>query len=142
MPVQKALRTRAYDKDDLLHGVNTEIVPVLQAVRSIVNRMTSEPAVILADSSNSLEIDWRLGRQYSHALADSLLSVTFLDPADAGEYFLVVTQGGSFTISGWPTTVRWFGGSPPGMTLAGGQIDLIRFFWAGTSYYGSVQRIA
>lgn len=137
MAITQRLRDRAATKDTFLEVLNQEILPVLRTVREALNRFLVTPPAAIADSG-ALAIDWTVVRNYTHLLDADVTSVTFTDPPDAGEYFLLVTQAAAFTVAGWPSNVKWFGGVAPTITATVGRVDLIRFYFDGTSYHGSV----
>jgi hypothetical protein len=67
-------------------------------------------------------------------VADGPTSWSFFPERRVVEFTLEITNGGLFTQT-WPPTVRWPGGSPPSLTVAG--TDLLRFSThdQGTSWY-------
>jgi hypothetical protein len=63
---------------------------------------------------------------------------TFTAPPGQGNFLLRVIQGGSggYTIT-WPAAVKWpTAGTAPTLSTGVGEIDIISFYYDGTSYYG------
>ena len=50
---------------------------------------------------------------------------------------IIEGSGGSFTITTWPTGVKWKGGTAPTLSAAAGSVDIIAYFWDGTNLYGT-----
>jgi hypothetical protein len=89
------------------------------------------------NSSTAQTINWNNANVQSSTLTGSV-TYTFSNPISGGEYTLIMTQGGagSFTAT-WPAAVKWSGGTAPTLTTTVGKVDVVRFVYDGTSYYGS-----
>lgn len=141
MPVG-GIGDRAVPKDlpGLIEFMTRQLVPRVKEMRAMLNRWAVLPQALTSDSA---VFDWTAARAYPLTLDNSIVAVEFVDPADVGDYVILVTQvGGGHTIAGWPSVVRWFGGAPPVITATNGAVDKLTFFWDGTNYYGSAQQNA
>jgi hypothetical protein len=90
-----------------------------------------------AYTTGSLTIDWTSNQKQRVDLSGSCSSVSFTDPKGIGNFMLHVANAGAYTLSGWPSQVKWPGGSAPVITSGAGKNDLISFYWDGTRYFGN-----
>ena len=84
-------------------------------------------------------IDWTSGNFAAMTFGSSSASFAFTaNPSNAGLLVLKLTQDatGSRTAT-WPAAVKWPGGTAPTLTTAANSVDVIRFFFDGTNYYGT-----
>lgn len=88
------------------------------------------------NSSTADTIDWGNGNFHKSTLTANC-TYTFTAPPLKGRMQLKVVQDatGSRTVT-WPATVKWPGGTAPTLSTAASAIDIITFYWDGTSYYG------
>jgi len=98
-------------------------------------RFTDYAETKVAMSANA--VDLSLGNVQTYTLSGNQ-TLTFTNPpatGNAGSFTLIVTNGGSATLT-WPTSVDWAGGSAPSLTSSG--IDILTFMTidAGTIWYG------
>jgi hypothetical protein len=92
----------------------------------------------IGNSSTSFTADWSSNSAQLVTMTGNVTSVTFSNPQTGGSYLLrIATGAGSFSITGWPVTVKWTGGTAPTITATASKVDLINFYYDGTSYYGS-----
>lgn len=98
-----------------------------------------EPSEVnIGNSSTSFTADWSSGSAQLVTMTGNVTSITFSNPVTGGAYVLrVATGAGGFTATGWPGTVKWSGGTAPTITATASKVDLINFYYDGTSYYGS-----
>ena len=85
------------------------------------------------------DIDWTSGNFAAMTFGASNSSFAFtVNPSNAGLLVLKLTQDatGSRTAT-WPAAVKWSGGTAPTLTTAANAVDVIRFFFDGTNYYGT-----
>lgn len=96
-----------------------------------------EPSENNAGSSGATQtIDWGVASAQLSTLTNNV-TYTFSNPQTGGAYVLRINTGaGSFTAT-WPMTVLWSGGTAPTITVTASKVDLINFYYDGTSYYGS-----
>lgn len=82
-------------------------------------------------------IDWANGTAQTLLLTANC-TLTFSNPKNGGRYALRLAQdaGAPFTVT-WPGTVVWSGGIEPTLATDVGGLDLIAFYYDGTSYIGS-----
>ncbi len=98
-------------------------------------RFTDYAETKVAMSANA--VDLSLGNVQTYTLSGNQ-TLTFTNPpatGNAGSFTLIVTNGGSATLT-WPTSVDWAGGSAPSLTSSG--IDILTFMTidGGTIWYG------
>lgn len=82
-------------------------------------------------------VDWNNGNKQKITLSANA-TVTFTSLTDGvGNLLLRIVQDGtgSRTVT-WPATVKWPGGTAPTLSTAASAIDIVSFYWDGTSYYG------
>jgi hypothetical protein len=85
------------------------------------------------------DIDWTSGNFAAMTFGASNSSFAFTaNPSNAGLLILELTQDatGSRTAT-WPAAVKWPNGTAPTLTTAANSVDVIRFFFDGTNYYGT-----
>lgn len=92
------------------------------------------------DNGNSAAadtIDWTAGNKQKTTLTASAVTLTFTAPTGPANLLLKVVQDGtgSRTIT-WPATVKWPGGTAPTLTTAASSVDIVTFYYDGTSYHG------
>ena len=82
------------------------------------------------------DIDWTDGNFHKFTFGAGNETLTFTNPSLIGDLTLIIVQDsvGSRTIT-WPT-VKWEGGVSPTLTTAANSIDIIKFIYDGTNYYG------
>ena len=98
-------------------------------------RFTDYAETKVAMSANA--VDLSLGNVQTYTLSGNQ-TLTFTNPpatGNAGSFTLIVTNGGSATLT-WPTSVDWAGGDAPSLTSSG--IDILTFMTidGGTIWYG------
>ena len=87
-------------------------------------------------SGTTINIDWNEGNKQTITLAHNVTTVNFTDPAGIASFVLVINQDGtgSRTITGWPASVKWPGGTAPTLSTAAGSVDTISCLFDGTNY--------
>lgn len=88
------------------------------------------------NSGSTLTLDFNNGEAQKVTMTASC-TFTFSNPQNGASYVLKLVQGGSGSYTAtWPGTVKW-AGSAPTLSTSVGKIDLITFYYDGTSYYGN-----
>lgn len=93
-------------------------------------------------TSTSKAIDWNNGNKQKITLAPSSgnnITLTFTDPPGPTDVKIEVIQdgSGSRTVT-WPASVKWPGnGQAPTLSSGAGDIDLIAFYFNGSTYYAA-----
>lgn len=140
MAIERQLRDRAFTKDDILDGVNRELMPVARALRQRMNLVLGVPFII-ASPLDVLSLDWTSNRHYVVELTANITSVVFTNPTDAGaDYCVRFDQTGAFTVAGWPSTVRFIRRVVPTITQIAGASDTFQFFFDGTDYWAEISQ--
>jgi len=83
--------------------------------------------------------DWTAGSACTITLTGNCTGTsTMTSPTGVSRLTLIILQDGtgSRTISTWPATVKWAGGTVPTLSTAASAIDIITFLWNGTNYFG------
>jgi hypothetical protein len=79
-------------------------------------------------SSNTLTIDASLGWNINVTLSHAVTAISFTNLPATGTLFkgtLRITNGGTYTMAGWPGTSKWPGGTVPTISSGAGKIDYI-----------------
>jgi hypothetical protein len=141
MGIEKQYRDRAFSKDDLLEGVNRELLPIARLVRDRVNASLAAPYVV-SSSSGVLDLNWSTHRHYQVTLTEDITSVVFTNSADYGaDFFVRFIQGsGAYAVTGWPSTVHWVGGVEPTISATSGRSDMFILFYDGSEYWTEVSQ--
>ena len=89
------------------------------------------------NSSTADTIDWGTGNKQKSTLTGNC-TYTFTAPSGVGNFLLKLVQDatGSRTVT-WPATVKWPGGTAPTLSTAGGSVDIVSFYYDGSSYFGN-----
>ncbi len=88
------------------------------------------------NSSTADTIDWTLSNKQKSTLTGNC-TYTFTAPGGPCSLVLKVVQGaGPYAIT-WPAAVHWAGGVAPTLTATNGRIDVITFYYDGTTYFGN-----
>jgi hypothetical protein len=92
---------------------------------------------IVTDSSSggTTAIDWDTGNKHKTTLTENT-TVTFDAPGGPCNLILEVVQDSTARTITWPATVKWPEGDPPTLSTGSGEIDIITFYYNGTTYYG------
>lgn len=101
---------------------------------------TSNAETVATSSSGAITVTWAASNLVVTTLTENITSIT-LTPPTSGKARLdwTITQAAasSYTVAGWPTTVKWAGGTPPTMTTTNSAWDIITLKWNGTNYSGT-----
>jgi hypothetical protein len=101
------------------------------------NYHTEASEVNDGNSGTADTIDWGTGSAHLSTLTGSV-TYTFSNPQAGGNYTLrIATGAGGFTVT-WPAAVKWASGVAPTITVTASKVDIIKFYYDGTSYYGQV----
>jgi len=89
------------------------------------------------NSSTADTIDWGVSNKQKSTLTGNC-TFTFTAPTGPASLLLKLVQDatGSRTVT-WPATVHWSGGTAPILTTTVAKVDIITFYWDGTTYFGS-----
>lgn len=89
------------------------------------------------NSSTADTIDWRVSNKQKSTLTDNC-TFTFTAPAGPCSLVLKLVQDatGSRTVT-FPAAVHWSGGVAPTLTATANRVDIITFYYDGTTYFGS-----
>lgn len=92
-----------------------------------------------ATGDGSTTIDWRLGNKFKFTYGAFSETFIFTAPTNPCNLLLVLVQDG---VGGraptWPGTVKWpTNATVPIWSTGAGDIDIVTFYWDGTSYYGA-----
>jgi hypothetical protein len=97
--------------------------------------MNSSGGTYQLTDDSTISIDWSNGNTQYVALSDVGRTITFSNPVEGEVYRLVIIQnGGSKTITTWPT-IKWAAGSAPTLTITDGKIDIVTLLYVNSTYY-------
>jgi len=87
------------------------------------------------NSSTADTIDWGAGNNHKSTLTGNC-TYTFTAPAGPAFLSLKVIQDatGSRAVT-WPASVKWPSGTAPTLSTAANAIDIVTFYYDGTSYF-------
>lgn len=89
------------------------------------------------NSGASATIDWRRKNHQSITLTNSTPAIILVAPPGPSVLVLRMAQdGGGSNNPTWPAAVKWSGGVEPAWSTATGAIDIVQFYYDGTSYHG------
>ena len=94
-------------------------------------------------AAGAITLNIENGNVFQTTLGENITSITLSNPATTGrmcEIMWKITQAaGSYTVSGWPASVKWPGGTAPTMSSTNGDVDIIilRTWDAGTTWFGT-----
>ncbi|MBW2106677.1 MAG: hypothetical protein JRI26_11830, partial [Deltaproteobacteria bacterium] len=91
-----------------------------------------------ATPSGAFTVDWTTKHVQRVTITGAALDVTFTDPASPCKLVLVVVQGDGDDTIDWTNeaSILWPGAVDPVLSTGSGDIDLITFYFDGTSYLG------
>lgn len=88
------------------------------------------------NSSTADTIDWGAGNFHKSTMTGNC-TYTFTAPDGDGRFQLMLVQDGTGSRTAtWPAAVKWPSGTAPTLSTAANSIDIITFYYDGTSYYG------
>jgi len=91
-----------------------------------------------ATGDGTTTITWDNGNVFNFTFGAFNETFTFTAPTKPGDFIIKLVQDGvGSRTATWPATVKWPGGTAPTLSTAAGAIDLIRFYFDGTNYYGT-----
>lgn len=90
-----------------------------------------------ATGDGTTTIDWKLGNKFKFTFGAFNETFTFTAPTKPCNLVLMMVQDGTGSRTAtFPATVKWAGGTAPTLSTTSGDIDIISFYFDGTSYYG------
>lgn len=89
------------------------------------------------NSSTADTIDWGLSNKQKSTLTGNC-TFTFTAPSGSCSLVLKLVQDatGSRTVT-WPASVHWSGGTAPTLTTTASKVDIITFYYDGSTYFGN-----
>jgi hypothetical protein len=88
------------------------------------------------NSGTADTIDWGAGQKQKSTLTGAV-TYTFTAPQGPCNLVLKLVQGGTGSYNpAWPAAVKWPTGGEPAWSTAVGAIDIVSFYYDGTSYFG------
>jgi hypothetical protein len=90
---------------------------------------------------SSKTIDWGNGSS-QYLRLDENCALTFINGVAGNTYYLRVHQsgGGNRFISSWPVGISWNSGAVPVISTSPWMLDVLGFYFDGTSYFGFIQK--
>lgn len=98
----------------------------------------------VTSTSGAVTFDYSLGNAFEHTLDENVTSITLSNPPASGTYGEIIIKfvqdsTGSWTVAGWPASVKWIGGTEPTITTTattGTDIIALKTWDGGTTWYG------
>jgi len=91
-----------------------------------------------SSSSGAVTFDWSTDNKLKITLTEDVTSITFTAPPGPCNLVLMIVQDTTTrTVAGWPAAVKWPGGTAPTISTGSGDVDILTFFYDGTSYHGA-----
>jgi hypothetical protein len=89
------------------------------------------------NSGTADTIDWTLSNKQRSTLTGNV-TFTFTAPPGPCSLVLKLIQDatGTRTVT-WPATVHWSGGTAPTLTTTAAKVDIVTFYYDGTTYFGN-----
>lgn len=89
------------------------------------------------NSGTADTIDWTLSNKQKSTLTGNC-TFTFTAPTGPCSLVLKLVQDGTGTRTvTWPAAVHWSGGTAPTLTTTINKVDIITFYYDGTTYFGN-----
>ena len=90
-----------------------------------------------ATGDGTTTIDWKLGNYFKFTAGAYDETFTFTAPSKPGNFILKMVQDGTGSRTAtWPATVKWPSGTAPTLSTAASSVDILSFYFDGTSYFG------
>jgi hypothetical protein len=89
--------------------------------------------------SASSTIDWNVSQKQNLTITGTDNTIDFTNPAGPCNLILKIIQGDgddTITAGNYHTNVKWAGGAKPTLSTTNGAIDIVSFYFDGTSYHG------
>ena len=87
------------------------------------------------NSSTADTIDWTTGNYHKSTMTGNC-TYTFTAPTGTARVQLKLVQDATGSrVATWPASVKWPGGTAPTLTTAANAVDIITFYYDGTSFY-------
>jgi len=90
-------------------------------------------------NSGTTTVDWNSGQKASLTFGSgNITTLAFTNPPGPCNLTLKIIQDvtGNRTITTWDSDIKWAEGTIPTLSTSGNAIDLLSFYFDGTSYYG------
>jgi hypothetical protein len=97
-----------------------------------------------SSATNAITFDLANGAAFEVTLTENISSITISNPPTTGNHAAIIVKfiqdsTGSWTVTGWPASVKWPGGTAPVITTTlttGTDIVILETWDAGTTWYG------
>jgi len=132
----KDLVVKQYDGDEVVRftdGGDVKVTNVVYFAAETANTCDS------SGGGASATIDWNISQKQKLTITGTSNTINFTNPAGPCNLQLKIVQGdGSDTITAghYSANVKWAGGARPTLSTANGAIDIVSFYFDGTSYHG------
>jgi len=89
-------------------------------------------------SGGAVTINWTNGNKQKLTLSENITSITFTAPSGPCNLVLRIIQDSTVrTVTGWPAAAKWPSNAIPVITAVASKVDVLTFYFDGTSYYGA-----
>ena len=91
-----------------------------------------------ATGDGTTTIDWKLGNKFHFTFGAFNETFTFTAPSGPCSLVLWMKQDGTGSRTAtWPAAVHWSGGVAPTLTTTASRVDIITFYYDGSTYFGN-----
>ena len=132
----KDLVVKQYDGDEVVRftdGGDVKVTNVVYFAAETANTCDS------SGGAASATVDWNASQKQKLTITGTSNTINFTNPAGPCNLQLKIVQGdGNDTITAghYSANVKWAGGARPTLSTANGAIDIVSFYFDGTSYHG------
>ena len=133
----KDLVVKQYDGDEVVRftdGGDVKVTNVVYFAAETANTCDS------SGGAASATVDWNASQKQKLTITGTSNTINFTNPAGPCNLQLKIVQGdGNDTITAghYSANVKWAGGARPTLSTANGAIDIVSFYFDGTSYHGA-----
>lgn len=107
-------------------------------VVSNVGALSYKTIAAATASAGAITLAWSTSKYLRTTLNQNITAITFTAPVGPAELVWIITQAAAlYTVTGYPATVKWPGGVAPVITATSAKVDILKFIYNGTDYYGS-----
>jgi len=131
--------TKKYVDDNSINNIVEDTSPQLGGELDAQAHSIGGTQQTITYNSETTTVDWKLGNTGALTFgAGNITTFAFTNPSKPCNLTLKITQDatGSRVITNWDSDIKWPSGTAPTLSTGANAIDLIHFYFDGTSYYG------
>lgn len=89
------------------------------------------------NSSTADTIDWTVSNKQKSTLTGNCTFTFTAPPGPCSLVLKLIQDGTGSRLVTWPATVHWSGGTAPTLTTTLNKVDIVTFYYDGTTYFGN-----